>query len=572
MNIVQYLSSKGVTASEAEAIKLISDGSIAIDEYDVSDMNADLDENIGYFIQVGKAEPYFLNPDNRKIYGLKLHNPNEIKRSIVAGQFEGPIVVKEAATITGNYRSTDSGTPAVWIWTEQPVTILNCNIEAAGNGIHFETRGQATIKNNNIKGITPSGDRVKGRAVYCFKPQYAIVENNYFESTGGGVMIDQTDATPAKKISIRFNQFKNMDKRKANPMDFNGIEHKAGIMLSSNNNLPDCEIAWNEIINEPGNSWVEDLINCLNSGGIATSHIKIHDNYLFGAYPFPVTANDYTGSGITVDGNPSNNTLETTSKFIDVYNNQVISTCNACFNIAAGHDIKAYNNTFISSGMYPDGTASDRFWGGFCIYDGSNVGPSVFINNSIENNVVGYVRKNVSVPYPNRQDYVRDSKTPAYVDYTKNTFLPNPITLQTEKDEFPKWTAKLALNKVVIGNANNPNPNTTTPTTTPTPTDLTFKIGQTITGKITPINKDGNAAYFKPKSVKVSSSATTKVGVSVSITDEQVFTVIPKGIGTSRLTVSFTSKSGKVISKVYNVAVEGGDDEATDMKVEFSVK
>jgi hypothetical protein len=478
-------------------------------------------------------------------------------------QWQGPLIIKEGGTYTGNYKSTDSATPAVWIWTEQPVTITGCIIACAGNGIHFETRGQATVRNNKIYGLPPSGDRVRGRGVYCFKPQSAVVEHNYFEGTGGGVMLDQSDATPPKKMKIRYNKFLNMDKRKANPNDTNGIEHRAGIMFSSLNNLVDAEICWNELVNEPGNSWVED--NMLNSGGTQASPVLIHDNYIFGAYPFPLNADSYTGSGLTLDGNPSNNTLDTASKFVNAYNNQIISTCNACANIAAGHDIHFYNNTMISSGMYPDGTPSERFWGAMCVYDGSNVGASVFINNSIENNTIGYVRKGVNTPFPDRQDYVRDSKTPAYVDYTKNTFLPNPITLETEKAEFPKWQKKLADNKIVVG------PGTNGVVAIPA-TPNKIKVGQNAVIKIQPVNQSKANVAAKSVTVQLNGGVVTQ-GPDIYT---QNFKAVTAGKYTG--TVTIISLAGKSITKTFDVEILPADviaplpdNEAVDFTITFTV-
>jgi hypothetical protein len=490
--------------------------------------------------------------------------------------YSGPLVITKGGTYTGNYRSTDSKTPAVWIWTEEPVTITGCNIQAAGNGIHFGGHGNATVTYNNIFGITPSGSENKGRAIYCYQPESVIAEHNTIENTGGGVFLDQFDPSrPPKKVLIRYNSLKNMDKRKADQNDLsNGQSHMAGIMLSDQRGLGGAEIAWNQIINEPGKSWTEDCINMFNSGGTSSSHLVIHDNYIFGAYPWPVSSDKFSGSGITVDGDPGHNTFETVSQYIDVYSNQVLSTCNALMNIAAGHDIKYYGNTMISAGKYPDGSPGGFFWGGFCIWDASNVGPGVFVNNSIENNTVAYVRPGVNNPFPNRQDYVRDSKTPAYVDYTKNAFLPNPITVATEQAELPKWQKKLSDNKIAIGNTTAPVTAPTGPIPTTDPGTLNFKVGQSITGKITPVTATGATASFKAGTVKVVSSAATKLLALKNGTDETEFTLTPKAAGSSKLTVSFTSTGGKVISKVYKVAVATttSADEAVGMNIQFTVK
>jgi hypothetical protein len=75
-----------------------------------------------------------------------------------------------------------------------------------------------------------------------------------------------------------------------------------------------------------------------------------------------------------------------------------------------------------------------------------------FINNSIKGNTIGYVRGDKSVPFAGRQDWVVIKESPTSVEPGDNTSLPNPITLETEKAEWTKWTKKLASNNVVIGN------------------------------------------------------------------------------------------------------------------------
>lgn len=146
-------------------------------------------------------------------------------------QYSPPIIIKDGGTYTGNYQSLDPNVPAVWIWTQQPVTILGCNIISAGIGIKYEGGGNATIRNNSILGVWPSNNDMKGRGIYSYKPQSFIAENNYIESTGGGIMLDQSFDTPCSLVSIKYNRIKNMDKRKTDLSE--GSEHRAGVMLSS---------------------------------------------------------------------------------------------------------------------------------------------------------------------------------------------------------------------------------------------------------------------------------------------------------------------------------------------------
>lgn len=104
------------------------------------------------------------------------------------------------------------------------------------------------------------------------------------------------------------------------------------------------------------------------------------------------------------------------------------------------------------------------------------------------------------------------------------------------------------------------------PTTTET---LVFKIGNTISWKITPINKGGTAAQIQIKSLKVISEPPS---VEVSPTGENSFALIPFQVGSSQLIISFTSMYGKLVTKTYKLSIVDGADEAIDMKVEYTIQ
>ena len=360
--------------------------------------------------------------------------------------FSDPIEIKQGGTYTGNYKSDDPNIPAVTVSTYDPVEITGCKIVSAGIGIKAFGGSKLTIHHNTITGQEPAGKHQWGRALDNYHPQSLVFEYNDVIHTGG-IIIDHSDENTRSAV-IRFNKFINTDKRKA---DNSEGEHRAAILF--NTVLPITgEIAWNYFHNTLDSSWVDDNINFSNSGGKKDSSFLIHDNFIWGAYPYPANADHYTGSGITIEGDPGHKTFEGVSQFVKVFNNQVISTCNAGININHGHDIEAQSNTIIASGMYPNGVKSDRFWGGCAIWNNSKLGPDVFKNISIKNNTIGYVRPGVNVPLPNRQDYVVVADSPINVQAGDNIAIPNPITLQTELDQVPIWEKKLADNKISIGN------------------------------------------------------------------------------------------------------------------------
>jgi len=366
--------------------------------------------------------------------------------SVPAVKYQEPIIIKKGGVYTGNYKSIDSQTPAVWVQTNEPVEITGCIIVSTGDMIKCSGGTNVKIHHNSLYGLFPLKNDQWGRALNNYQPQSLIFENNIIEHSGG-ILVDHTDSN-SKSVVIRYNIIRNTDKRRANTA---AGENRAGVLFNSVSKIAG-EICWNQFINLPDSSFVEDNINLFNSGGKPGAPYLIHDNYIKGAYPFPLNAPTYVGSGITIDGDPGSKTMETMSQFVNAYKNQVISTCNAAMNLAAGHDIHFNENTMISCGLYPDGTQSERFWSGCCIWNASNVPSKNFINNTIKGNIIGYVRGDKSVPFPGRQDWVVIKESPISVEPGDNTSLPNPITLETENAEWVKWTKKLISNKILIGN------------------------------------------------------------------------------------------------------------------------
>jgi hypothetical protein len=360
--------------------------------------------------------------------------------------YQPPLVITKGGTYTGNFKSTDSNIPAVWIQTTEPVTITASVLASAGDMIRCYGGSRLNIHHNSFFGLTPNLNFQMGRAINDYQPKSLVFENNYVEHTGG-LLLDHT-GSDSTNVVIRYNIIRNTDKRRA---DLSGGEKREAIFFNTVLKVSG-EISWNQFTNLPEQSDLEHNIYMYNSGGRSGAPYLIHDNYIKGAYPYPLNAGSYVGSGITVDGDPSANTMEKMSQFINAYNNQVISTCNASMNLAAGHDIHYYGNTMISSGRYPNGVKSDRFWGACCIWNASNVPVQNFINNSIKDNIIGYVRSGKSIPFPDRQDWVVFPGSPISVKPGENTSLRNPITRELENAEWPKWLAKLAENKIVLGN------------------------------------------------------------------------------------------------------------------------
>ncbi|GAA3995360.1 hypothetical protein GCM10022408_02250 [Hymenobacter fastidiosus] len=448
--------------------------------------------------------------------------------------YSAPIVITKGGTYTGNYRSLDSNVPVIKIETTQPVIIENCVLAGAGDLIQAKMGANYSliVRNNKGYGLTPSLDNTRrGRFLEVNNAISVRMENNYVESVSGiSIYLWNGDGSPSQTLTITRNVIKNMDGRYRN----GGTGTFANFLgLNGVRNLSNMEVSWNQVINEPDKSKVEDNINFYNSGGTQASPAKLHDNYIQGAYPFPAASAVYTGSGITIDGDASSPTL--TSAFINGYNNQIVSTC-AALNIAAGHDNKYYNNRAVTSGYLPDGTKLQANYAGFGLWNAYQQPTSVFYNNSFDNNLIGFANFGHSSPYPNRLDMSPGNCTPC----TNSNHLPNqPITLQREQEEWTFWLQKVQQNSIVLG----PTTGNNTPTNVAPTVSLTAPTTNTSVTVNTALALTATAADTDGSVTKVEFfNGTTKLGEDTTAPYGLSYT--PNAAGTLSLTAKATDNAG----------------------------
>ena len=374
--------------------------------------------------------------------------------------FAAPIVITKGGTYTGEWTSTDRSVAAVSVRTTEPVIILNSVVRGPGDLIESDTaHTNITVRNTRGYGVNPN---VAGKTVGEFIDVYGfdnlVVENCYMEGTAGINVLDYLgDRTPNESVRIVGNKVLNIDGRKSDGaggyLDFNertskidghtetGYEYKQFVQFDKINSVPGIEIAWNEVINEPGKSRTEDVISIYKSSGTAASPIRIHNNYIEGAYtvkPWQGDTEDanweydwsFSGGGIMLgDGWSSTGTAQDPA-FVKAYDNTIISTTNYGMAISAGHDLEYYNNRIFSAGVLPDGRPIAAQNVGGYVWDISKKGPTRFYNNLAHHNVAGWVKANGS-----RNDYwTNDSST-----MQNNTKYGGTVTRALEAAEHAAW-------------------------------------------------------------------------------------------------------------------------------------
>lgn len=395
--------------------------------------------------------------------------------------YSGPIVITSGGTYSGAWESTSAGTPAVKIATTQPVILENCYIKGPGTLILNQyVSSDVTVRNCAGEGVLGASDNRFMKSDSGFRR--VIVENNTLTNTHGmwfnapGITDAIIKVTGNKSIDIGLGATQNVC--------FVQLSH-----VTSRN----VEIAWNEVVNRPDRSKVEDNINVFDSGSPdATKPIWIHDNFIWGGFPIPGATNqNYSGGGIMVGDNGSTN-----GRNVVVENNQVIGTTNYGISIVCGSDQIVRNNRVLASGTMPDGVtwlagmnvglslASEARWGAGC---------TTFSNNSMSGNTVGWVRGPNSRWGAGRADWwTPDALTPGS-SFTNNTsYGPGNPTYSTEQAEYTRWAQKLTTAGRTTGSVNGTSPTTsstststsststtaapTTTTTAPTPAPVTVQL------------------------------------------------------------------------------------------------
>ncbi|PKV76156.1 hypothetical protein BD749_1106 [Pontibacter ramchanderi] len=371
--------------------------------------------------------------------------------SATTAGYQNPIIIKKGGTYSGKWESTDSEVAAVEIRTSEPVVIENSSIRGAGYLIKsWGHAANITIRNTEGYGLAPTPwflYEKPRRFLIVNDFRHVVVENCYLEQTAGIYIGDayKGNGNPHNTIKIRYNKARNIDGR-----IYNGWYRSQFVQFNYRGSLPHAEIAWNEVINEPNKSLVEDNINLSNSRGTSASPIRIHNNYIQGAYPYPADSEEYSGGGIIADswyedgmGDPK----QVATAYVKVYDNQTVNLGNYNYAIAGGNNIEVFNNRAVNAARFETGDKFRMWTQGLYGYDFYK--KNATFNNTFHHNVIGIMGRDGR----NDNHYFPDGT----VQEHSNVFMKGQITKETEQAEYRLWKSKLEKSGIKIG----PNPKKT---------------------------------------------------------------------------------------------------------------
>ena len=343
--------------------------------------------------------------------------------------------------------------PAVTVATSDPVTIENSMIRSRSDLIRGTVDHlKLTVRNTTAFGLNPNlRGQAPGRFINCYGLDSIAIENNTLTGTAGIYLgLYEGNHTPAQTVTVLRNAAYNIDGRHSDGRG--GFLSGAGdndlvqfLQFDKVRQVPGIEIAWNQVINLPGQSRVEDNISIYQSSGTAASPIQIHDNYIQGAYPANPAAQDYSGGGIMLsDGFGDSRSSD--SGYVRAYRNQVIATTNYGIAISSGHDDSFYDNRIVSSGLLPDGTPIAAQNTGAYLWNAAH--EPFFANNTAYDNLIGWMARDPSGAWTRNDSWMPDAAGPH-----PTAHYPSPITRATELAEYDLWVQKLQKTRISVGAA-----------------------------------------------------------------------------------------------------------------------
>ena len=395
-------------------------------------------------------------------YRLRSRGAASASAEVNQTTYAPPITIDKGGTYSGNWESLDPQTPAVTVKTDEPVVIENSYLRSRGRIINVPwNHSKLTVRGVHAAGLNPEvRGEFQGRFIQTYNGDALTVEYNSVEGTMGiHVNTYAGNRSPAQSIKVRYNIVHNI---MAQASDGQGgylqgntklVDWDFGnfVQLYDVKDVPGIEISWNQIINEPYKSRVEDVINFCRSGGASGSPSLVHNNYIQGGTPYPNPYASYTGAGINAGDCPDGSDFG----FVKVYGNSVVGFSGGGIGAGTGHDQEVYNNRVVSAGKVREqdpvglGGIGLSLWNTF---DPPNKADKNrwFYNNSVHDNVVGVMRYNDGYTYRCDGWWPEESKQADGGDvwcksgFHNNVSLPDPITLDTERNEYTLWQDKLA--------------------------------------------------------------------------------------------------------------------------------
>ena len=351
-------------------------------------------------------------------------------------------VITKGGTYSGTWINTDPpvvqntgypvpvAPPAVRVETTEPVVLQDCTIK--GKGLLIDATysfTNITVKNCVVEGLNPDVRGVQqDRFIGTYRPHSLQVIGNTIINTAG-IYVDGGTYDPQAgnqneplrgPLLITRNDVRNINGLVSDGLGGYLVNRPYAEVISTrplvrnakgelepawiplvqfvqlnhvrSTHNKSMEISWNRVINKPGQSAVEDNINIVESQGMASTPLRIHNNFIQGAYPADSNKGGYSGGGIITDGNPTSSVDPHVSAYVWIYDNHIVDTVNYGIQLASGHHHAVFNNRLIGWNSVNGIIASAS--PPYLVHPSGNVGLSSWLYRDGEGNVLPYSLSN----------------------------------------------------------------------------------------------------------------------------------------------------------------------------------
>jgi hypothetical protein len=363
-----------------------------------------------------------------------------------------PLVVEKGGTYSGSWSF-------IQIKTTEPVVIKNSFVKGTGDDENILINCKKvwnvnlTLINTNIQGILANVLNSKYPTfLNSTGPVNLDVEHNSISKVSQGFLVSQFSVGLQGKgvLKLLYNSFLDIDGRISdgnNGYLASTVPTPHVVLFNGFLSTPNVEVGWNQIINNPYQSDLNDVINVYNSSGTVQSPIAIHDNFLDGSYTPDPTKITLTSNGIMTDGTKNSVPGYEVPSFVEIYHNTVLRTGGGIA-IAAGHDISVHDNFIMGSGLLSTSSISNpgaqisTYGSGLAIWDYYLEGQLLFFNNTAKNNNVTWAnfgKKNLFY-FPSADA----TQTTGNIDL-------GPVTSTDEDSQLAKWSNSLKILNLSVG-------------------------------------------------------------------------------------------------------------------------
>lgn len=316
-----------------------------------------------------------------------------------------PITISAGGVYEGAWDSPDT-TPAVTITTSEAVTVRG---HARGYG-HLVSAVGATKQNITLEDMTLTSLGY-GRALQGDMLNSLVIQRCDLVNTRGVYLHESSNGS----VSITNNRVRDIGRFGSNENPYNQF-----VQFDKSQDMSGS-IAWNEVINAPGASRAEDVINFFDSGGTTSAQYIIERNFVRGAYPENALTDAFSGGGILVG--------DYGHGYTTVRDNVVIDTLNYGVAIAGGRGNRLNDNLVLGLNQVDGQYAA-----------GANIGAYIWHQVGAGENAGDNGGDGNSIAWFNSDGNRNDAWMPDADFWTNTTALSDP-TAQALTDAHDDWLA-----------------------------------------------------------------------------------------------------------------------------------